>query len=94
MKRSLRTLAIALPALLCAVSPATAADRPNFDAYFKSGAGAQLVGPSLTPAMVRAAGRLGVVGARDAKRGVPTLLWAAKNALPQNITRTPTAAAR
>ncbi len=70
MKRSIRLLI--LPAILLGALPASAEEKPNFDAYFDA---ATAPARSARPAP---ASPDGVASAFDAKRGVPTFLWAGK----------------
>ena len=72
MKRSIRLLI--LPAVLLGALPAAADERPNFDAYFD----AATAPARPTSARAAAPSADGVGSAFDAKRGVPTFLWAGK----------------
>jgi MYXO-CTERM domain-containing protein len=72
MKRSFRCLLAALP--LCLSAVAHAQELPNFDAYAAQ--------PALSAQPARAhGGPAAVVASRDAKRGAPSFLWAAKPAV-------------
>src|SRR4051812_4161681 len=70
MKRSIRLLI--LPAALLGALPASAEEKPNFDAYFDTA-----TAPAKT-ARITPVSSDGVASAIDAKRGVPTFIWAGK----------------
>ncbi len=70
MKRSIRLLF--LPALLLGALPASAEEKPNFDAYFDSA-----TAPAKAAPITRVSPD-GVAASIDEKSGVPTFLWAGK----------------
>jgi fungalysin metallopeptidase (M36)/PA domain-containing protein/K319-like protein len=70
MKRSIRLLI--LPAVLLGALPASAEEKPNFDAYFDAA-----TAPAKAARITRASAD-GVASAIDAQRGVPTFIWAGK----------------
>jgi MYXO-CTERM domain-containing protein len=80
MKRTLRPIAF-LPPLLLAASLAQARGLPHIDAYYQGAGAARASRPSNAAATRRAAASRGaVVSAIDARRGVPSFVWAAKGA--------------
>jgi MYXO-CTERM domain-containing protein len=80
MKRSLRPITF-LPPLVLVASMAQAHGRPNVDAYFGAAEGARAVAaaPKVTTLRRAAEARKATVTAVDAKRGVPSFLWAARS---------------
>src|SRR4051812_28656614 len=90
MKRSIRLFI--LPAILLGTLPVQAEERPNYNAYFDSS-----LAPSLVPpARLRAADPSGAASAIDARRGVPSFLWAGKQhpLPPLDVALSPERAAR
>ena len=70
MKRSIRLLF--LPALLLGALPASAEEKPNFDAYFDSA-----TAPAKAARITKVSPD-GVASSMDAQRGVPSFIWAGK----------------